>query len=108
MQDGGMQVVNVHAFLNRWITEFVGYAVYKATFYSAAGQQQALTQRVVAPGRFIFCSLLSLRHGRAPEFACPDNQRVVPQSLALQIRKESGDGLIHLAAFFVSALSMLP
>src|SRR2546430_681714 len=68
-------------------------AVVDAALDAAAGQHRRVGVRiVVAP-------LAALRVGRAPEFAAPDDQRVLQHAARLQVGQQGGGRLIrHLAA----------
>ena len=94
VQDRGVQVVDVHAVLDRLHPQFVRRAVNHAAFNAPAGQPHRETQAMVV-------AALGSFGVRCPaEFTAPDDQGVVEQAAGFQIRQESGDRLIALLGVF--------
>lgn len=84
----------------------------KPRFTSPPASNRLPPNELWPSGGLSFVASCSSRHGRAPEFACSGNQRVVQQFLSLQICKASGAGLIQLAEFcckcLIDAAVMVP
>ena len=92
VQQGGVEVVDVHAVLRRLEAEVVGLAVAHAAARAAAGQEHAETVRVVV------ATVAVLAHRRAPELAAPHDQRVFEQAALLQVAEQGGDGAVNVLA----------
>ena len=84
VENGGVQVVNVHRVLDNVVTEFVGVAVSDARLDPAAGEPDRETPRMVVAA-VIFGGQRALAIDRAAEFSAPDDQGVVKQPALLQV-----------------------
>ena len=76
MQDGGVQVVNMHFVFDSGETEFIRCTVSHAPLDASTGQPHGKTMMVV------IATVTVLGNRRATEFPPPDNQRVL-QEIAL-------------------------
>ena len=94
MQNCRVQVVDVDFVLRGVITVVVGRAVARARFNAGSGQPHRIAIRVMV------AAVAAFGHGRAPEFAAPDDQRVFEQPARFEIRKQSGDRLVDFERVF--------
>ena len=93
VQDGGVQVGEWPALLDGIEPQFVGGADGLAAFDSSPGQPHAEAERVMVSTQLA----QSLTRRRSPKFATPDQQRLVPQAGAFQVRHQGSDRLIRFA-----------
>src|SRR6266852_6055866 len=93
LQDRRVQVADVMAFLLGAEAQLVGAADRLAAFDAGAGEPHREAERVVIAPR----PTDAFAGRRAAELAAPDQERLVPQSRALQVGDEGGDRLIGLA-----------
>ena len=85
---GGVQVIHVYDVFHGVIAQLVGGAVAGASLNAAAGKPHAeALDMMIAPA--------ALRHRRATEFRAPQDERVFPQTGALEVLDECGATLIH-------------
>src|SRR2546423_1663570 len=88
-----MKIVDAHRILDGLVAELVGGAVSDTLLDAAAGKQKGKPfDVVVAPAA-------SLGHGRAPEFAAPDDQRFVQHAALLEIGNQGRGGLVDFLGF---------
>ncbi len=92
VQDGGMQVVNVEAVLDRVQTEVIGGAIGESTAHAASGHPHGEPGGVMIPAIALFA------HGGASELTAPDDERLFEQSACFEVGEQSGDGFIDGAA----------
>ena len=87
MQNGGVEIVDVHDVFHGVIAEIVGVAVAHAALDAAAGEPAAeALDVVIAPA--------ALRHRRAAKFGAPQDESVFPQTGTLKILDQRRDALI--------------
>ena len=84
-----MEVVNADRVLDRCVAEIVRGAVGEALLDSAAGEHERKALDVMV------AAAAPLRHRRPPEFAAPDDQRVVQHAALLEVRDQRRGGLVH-------------
>ena len=79
VQDGGVQVMNVHRVAGNVVGVIVGFAEDHAALDAAAGQPDRIAPgMVVAP--VIFIGERALAIDRAAKFAAPDDEGIVEQA----------------------------
>ena len=94
LQDGGVQVVDVHFAFDWSEAHFVGGTVNVSGFDSAAGQPHGKgIDVVIAAGGFP-----GFAHGSASEFAAPNDESIFEQSASFEVEYECSGGLIDFAA----------
>ena len=71
--------------------------------HAAAGHPQREGVDVVIAADLV--RIADLAHRRAPEFAAPDDQRVVQQSALLQVADQRGRGLVDFASYLIERLA---
>src|SRR6188508_3027511 len=76
VENGGMNIVDVHAVLHGIEAEFVGLADDGAAFNAASGEPHGEGVDVMIPAG----GLAVFTHGCASEFAAPNHQGVVEQA----------------------------
>ena len=86
MKHCGMQIVNMDLAADRFVPQLVGRTVDVARLHPAAGHPHAVRLRVVVAAHAAADGGVGLNHGRAPELAAPDDQRVVEQTALLAAR----------------------
>src|SRR2546425_11798744 len=79
MQDGGVQVVDVHTVLDSVVAEFVGCAVDESGLHTGTSHPDGVTVRVV------IAAVGALRPRSAAEFAAPDDEGFLQQSARLEV-----------------------
>src|SRR6185437_2628510 len=89
-QDGGVDIGDVVAVLDRVETDFVGLAVGDAALDAAAGQPHREAVNVM------IAAIRTLRAGCTAKLRTEDDERFVQQTAALQILEQPRDRLIHL------------
>src|SRR5262245_62514976 len=87
VEDGGVQVVDMDRVLDRVEAQVVGTAERRARLDAAAGQPDR-----EAVGVMVAAVVAPLDHGGAAELATPEDQGVLQQSAALQVRDEGRGG----------------
>ena len=92
VQERGVQVVDVDFVLGGAQAHGIGRAIRQAPFDACPGQPET-----VAPG-IVIAPFALFAHRHSPEFAAPDDQRVVEQTAAAQIAQQAGDWFISPAA----------
>ena len=99
VQHGGVEIVNIQAFINGLVAVLVGGAIHGAALHAAAGHPEAEAEGIV------IASVAALREGGAAEFAHPHDQRAVEQPAAFEIAQQGGDGFVDgFGVFLVTAL----
>src|SRR5438876_901325 len=93
MQNGRVQVPDMVAIDHRFMAEFIGFAVSRASLDPAAGQKISKAFRIV-----IAPILVSLHHCLAPEFAAPNYESALQQSTLLQIREQRRNWFVDFRA----------
>lgn len=97
VKHGGMQVADVYWILDDVVTELVRFPVTDSAFDSSAGHPGCeAAWMVVATVVVAVARIQILGIGGATEFSSEDDERVVQQTLLLQIGKQAGNGLIHV------------
>ena len=102
VEDGGVQVVHVHAVDCGAQADRVGRAVDGAPFDPAAGHPVAEAVRVV------IAALAAFRHRHAAELAAPDHERALEQPARFRSLSSPAMGLSvrpHIVAWLVSTSS---
>ena len=97
-ENGGVEVMHVHFVLHRGSTEFVGRAVNRPAFDTAAGQDSR--ERIlimIATGVVV---AVAIAHWLASEFTAPDHQRAIEETALLEVGDERGERLIDFAGAF--------
>ena len=96
VQDGGMQVADVHGIGRDVVTEVVGGAVGVAGFDAASRHPHGeAAGMMVAPG---FRAVpLALAGDAAAELSAPDDEGVVQQATSLEVGDERGARLVGVA-----------
>ena len=92
VQQRRMQVVDVHAVLDRLEAEVVRLTVAHAALRAAAGEEHTEAMRVVV------AAVAILAHRRATKLAAPHDQRVIQQAALLQVAQQRRDGLVNVLA----------
>jgi len=90
MQDRRMQITNVNTVLDHVEAEVVRSAKSHARSHSSTGKPDG-------EGVWMMIATIAttaLHHGRASEFAAPDDKGVVEQPTLLEILDETGSGLV--------------
>jgi hypothetical protein len=94
VQNGRLQVVDVHLVLDGLIAEVVGGAVGHAAFDAAAGEHRRKAVDVmVAPVADAFEAAV-LNHRRPAELAADDDERIFEQAALLEVFEQRRDGPI--------------
>ena len=97
VEDGGLEVVDVDLVFGDVEAEVVGSAV-GAGFGAAAGHEGGEGLRVVVASGFAAEGGVGFDHGGAPEFAAPDDEGFIEESVAFEVLNEGGGGLGGLFA----------
>ena len=84
VQDGGLQIMDVHRLLSDVDTVVIRLAVGDAAAHTAAGQPVGKTVRVMVSTVNLVCEF-ALTIDRAAEFATPDDERVLEHAALLEI-----------------------
>src|SRR5438552_3198042 len=79
VQDGGVQVMDMHTVLDSVVAELVGGAVDESGLHTGAGHPDGVAVRVV------IAAVCALCPGSAAEFTAPDDERLLQQSARLQV-----------------------
>ncbi len=93
MQDRGVQVRDMASILDRVETQVVSRSDGLAPLHTGACQPHRESERVVVATRLAD----AFTRRRAPEFAPPDQERLVPEAGPLQIGDQSRHRLVSLA-----------
>ena len=80
VQEGRVQIVDVHAVFHRLESEFITLSVAESAFHTGAGQEASEGVRVV-----IAASAVGLQEGHATKLRCPYDQRVFQQTAFCQV-----------------------
>src|SRR5262249_23944595 len=97
MQNGGVQVTDMHRVFGDIVRHLIGLAIDEPGFNSGTGHPKAETTRVmVAP--VIFFGEFALAINRAPEFTAPDYQGIVEHATLFQILDQGITGLVDVLA----------
>ena len=84
MQDGSLQIMDVHRLLSDVDTVVIRLAVGDTAAHTAAGQPVGETVRVMVSTVNLVCEF-PLTIDRAAEFATPDDERVLEHAALLEI-----------------------
>ena len=103
MENGCIQIVDVHWVFSDVVAEIVGLSVGYPTFDSPTGHPHAEVSWVMIPS-VVVSGQSTLAIDRASEFPTPYDQCVLEHAATLQILNQRGDRLIDLLAL-VSNLS---
>ena len=95
VQDGGVEVVNVHLVPLRKIAKVIGRTVNDARPDAAAGHPDGEAVRVVVA---TVSGAGALRHWRSAKLAAPDHQCLVEQAALFQVGDQRRDRAVHRAA----------
>src|SRR3954454_23931686 len=95
--------MHVHGIAHNVIAELVGLAIDRAALDAAAGHPDGETARVMIAAEAVGLDFALAVRG-APEFAAPDDQRVVEQPALLEVGDERLAGLIDFLALVRQAL----
>ena len=101
VQDGGVEVVDMHAVVNGTKAEFVRFAPCHAATDTAACEEGGEAVVIVVTSGAIF------RGGSASEFAAPEDEGVIEESALFEVREESGDGAIDGVAEVASGIVVI-
>src|SRR5262245_21333374 len=93
MEHDRVEVMYAHRILLRSIAQLVSSAVGNSGFDSSGGKDKREGFDVMV------AAVAPLRHRRPAELAAPDYERVVQHSALLQVRDQSGRGLIDFFSF---------
>ena len=93
-QEGGVEVVDVDAFLDGVKAKIIGGPDGLATAHTAAREPQG------EAGGVVVASVPLLGHGGATELPAPDHERVVEEAAGLEVGEKPGDGLVLAGAEF--------
>src|SRR5262249_36796949 len=99
VQDGRMQIVDVHLFFDGVKAEVVRLAVDDARFNAATSQPDGVAMRVMVAPQLIGAKV-TLHHGRPPKLASPNNQRGIQQAALLEVLDQSHACLVGFLASF--------
>ena len=102
VQNGGMPIVNVHFALDGLVPVFVGGPVAESALYPAAGHPGGVSLVVVV------APVTSLAVWCPSEFTGPDDEGVLQEVAALEIRQEAGNGFVDLGALGFHAFPQVP
>lgn len=91
VQDGGVEIVNVHGIFQHFVADVVCLAVDDAGFHTAAGEPDG---KGAAAMIAVVCSPAALRPRCAAEFGAEDEQSILQQIPLLQILKQRRDRLV--------------
>ena len=91
VQDGRVQVVDVHLVFRGVVAVVVGGSVAEPALYAAAGHPHGEAFRVVVS------PIAILGSGRAAEFSSPDYKRVVQHAARFQVLQQTGHRLVDLS-----------
>ncbi len=72
MEDGGVQIVDMHFVVLGAKPDWIGAAVSHATFHGATREDNAVPPRIMVPTGAL------LAHGHASKFAAPNDERILP------------------------------
>src|SRR5579859_2943491 len=107
MQDGRMQVVDVYRLFDGFEAEFVGRAVNRPAFDSAARQPHGEPERIVIAAVLRATGARAdLHHGRAAELRSANHERVFQKPAGLQILDHGGERLIGIMGVFPMGLNV--
>ena len=84
IQDGGVQIANMNRILDDIISEIVGLAIHRSSFYSSSGHPFRETLGMVVSSIIGFRER-ALAIDSATEFPSPDNESVVKHTPLFQI-----------------------
>ena len=87
VQDGGLEVVDVHAAVGDVVAEVVGFAVDVAGPGAAAGHPHGKATGMVVAA-VVVVGEPALREAGTAEFAAPDDQRVFEQAALFEVDEE--------------------
>src|SRR5688572_8508841 len=88
VQDGGLQVVDMHRFLGDVKPEVVGGTDGLASFQTAAGEPDRERLRMMVAAESPAERGIGFHHGRTAEFATPNDKRVFEQAALLEVLEE--------------------
>src|SRR5690349_6230063 len=88
MQDGGLQVVDVHRIFENVVAIIVGFADGQAALDSTAGHPNRKTPRMMIAS-VVGSRKFSLAVHRSAKFTRPDDQRVVQHAALLEVEDEA-------------------
>ena len=94
VQQRRVEIVNVYGIFAYVESEVVGRSVDVTAFDATAGEKHREGSIVVV------AAIAALSHGRATEFAAPDDEGIVEKAAVLEVLDESGDGLVGVLAVF--------
>ena len=97
VEDSGLEVVDVDFFVDDVEAEVIGFSV-GAGFGAAAGHEGGEGLRVVVASGFAAERGVGFDHGGAAEFAAPDNEGFVEETVTFEILDEGRGGLGGLLA----------
>src|SRR5688572_30183863 len=103
MEDGGLEIVNVHGIVDHVVGEIVRLAVGEARLETAPGEPHGETTRMVVAA-VIGRRQLALGVTRTTELAAPNDDGIVQEATLFQISDEGGTRLIGLLAFIPNAV----
>ena len=84
VEDGGVQIVDMHFVVLSAQPDGIGTAVSHAAFHGTTREDNTVPPRIMVPASTL------LAHGHAPEFATPNNERILPKPPCLQITEKTG------------------
>lgn len=97
MQNGGIEIVDVHGIFDDVVAEIVGFAVNDTRFNTAAGHPNREAARVMVAAVICFRQC-ALAVDRAAEFAAPDDQSIIKHAALFEVFEQSGTALVDIAA----------
>ncbi len=98
VEDGGVEVVDVHFVHCGVITVVVGRPVGEAWFYASSGHPHGEAVGVVV------ASVVALGGRGAPEFAAPEDEGIFEEAAGLEVGEETGDGFVDFGCVLGVAL----
>src|ERR1044071_2201206 len=112
VQDGRVQVVDVHLVLDGFETELVGCAENRAALDPATGQPHAETVGIMVPAHLGLARVVQLHGWRPAEFTAENDKRVLEHAALLEILEQGADRLVDLlresAVGFLDILVIVP
>ncbi len=97
VQNGRVQIVNVHRVFRHVVTEVIRLAVNDPRFDAAAGHPFGVASRMMVATVVCLCQT-ALAINRASEFAAPNHQSILQHAALFQVVDQRRTGLIHDSA----------
>src|SRR5256885_17029799 len=96
MEDGRLQIVDMHLIFGYVIAKFVGSAVSDSRLNSPTGHPNGKGVRMMIATEQVFVLGAILVHRSAAKFSAPDNQCIIEQPALLEVFNQGGASAIGL------------